>query len=331
MTVKVVIPDDISGSYASCEDIERLRAVAEVEMFPTHPGSEAELTRRIRDANVILSFRPAFTKFPASAIAACPALRMICISGTGVEDVDVAAATARGIAVANVPGPSNRAVAELCFALMLDVARSVALQDRRIRRGEWQAVQGLELGGKTLGIVGLSGIARELAPLAASFGMRVLSWSRNNDPARAAAAGATAVSLAELFAQADVLSLHLRLHPQTRGFIGEPEFARLKTGAILINTARGEIVDETALIAALESGKLRGAGLDVFAQEPLPRDHRLLTLDNVVMTPVAGWNTIDAARRMLRQSIDNVACFLAGNPINIVNQPAKGTQSKESQ
>jgi phosphoglycerate dehydrogenase-like enzyme len=150
----------------------------------------------------------------------------------------------------------------------------------------------------------------------------VISWSRNNDPARAAAAGSTAVPLQRLLAESDVLSLHLRLGPETCGFLGAREFEQMKPGAILINTARGEIVDETALIGALSSGRLRGAGLDVFAEEPLPAGHPLRALTNVVMTPVAGWNTLDAARRMIGRSIDNVVGFLSGSPVNIVNPAA---------
>src|SRR5262249_2329051 len=160
-------------------------------------------------------------------------------------------------------------------------------QDRAIRRGEWKAMQGVELGGKTLGIVGVSGISSELAPLARGLGMRVISWSRNNDPARAAAIGAEAVGFDELLASAHVVALHVRLNDATRNMIGAPQLARMKRGAILINTARGGVVDENALVQALNSGRISGAGLDVFAQEPLPGGHPFLTMDNVVMTPVS--------------------------------------------
>ena len=247
---------------------------------------------------------------------------MVAISGTGVEDVDVAEATARGIAVTNVVGPSNRAVAEHCLALLFAVARSIPAQDRAIRRGEWAAAQGIELGGKVLGIVGVSGISSELAPLARALGMKVISWSRNNDPARAAAIGAQAVAFDDLLASADVISLHVRLNDTTRGMIGADQFARMKRGAILINTARGGVVDESALIHALAERKIAGAGLDVFAQEPLPSGHAFVTMDNVVMTPVSAWNTVDASVRMINQSIENVVQFLSGTPINVVNPSA---------
>jgi phosphoglycerate dehydrogenase-like enzyme len=149
--------------------------------------------------------------------------------------------------------------------------------------------------------------------------MNVLSWSRNNDRARAQKAGASAVALDELLSKADVISLHLRLSAETRNFLDAARLARMKPGAILINTARGGLVDEAALIDALRSGRLQGAGLDVFAVEPVPRESPLLALDNVVMTPVSGWNTGDASRRMIAASIDNVVGFFAGRPQNIVN------------
>jgi D-3-phosphoglycerate dehydrogenase len=320
----VVVPDDIGGSFRSSPNIDRLRSIATVEFHEQRAASDAELIERIRNATVILSFRPAFTKFPKAVLDGAPSLRMICISGTGVEDVAVAEATARGIAVANVPGPSNRAVAEHCLALLFAVARAVPAQDRAIRRGEWMAVQGIELGGKTLGIVGVSGISSQLAPLARALGMTVISWSRNNDAARAAAIGSQAVPLDRLLATADAISLHVRLNDTTRHMIGAEQFARMKQGAILINTARGGVVDEDALIAALNGGKISGAGLDVFAREPLPVGHPFLTMDHVVMTPVSAWSTVDASARMINQSIENVAQFLSGTPMNVVNRDVLG-------
>ncbi|MBI3992134.1 MAG: hypothetical protein HY342_02585 [Candidatus Lambdaproteobacteria bacterium] len=324
----VVVPDDINGAFAASPELARLQAVAQVHLHSTRPADEAELTARVRPADVVLSFRPAFTRFPAPVLRAADRLRMVCISGTGVEDVDVVEATARGVAVANVVGSSNRAVAEQCLALMFAVARHVALQDRTIRQGQWAARQGIELGGKTLGIIGLSGISSELAPLARALGMQVLSWSRNNDPARARAVGATAVSLDEVLARAQVISLHVRLNEATRNMLGAPQFARMQAGTIFINTARGGLVDEGALLDALRNGRLAGAGLDVFAQEPLPAGHPLLSLENVVMTPVAGWNTSDASQRMIGRSIDNVLGFLSGQPINVVNPEALASAAK---
>src|SRR5436305_2566561 len=178
---KIVLPDDIGASFKSSPNIARLAERAVLSVFNERPSNEADLIERIRTANIVLTFRPAFTRFPKHVLAAATDLRMICISGTGIEDVDVAEATARKIAVANVPGPSNRAVAEHCLALLFSVARHVGAQDRAIRRGEWTAIQGIELGGKTLGIVGIRGISSQLAPLAIGLGMEDLA-SRCRSP-----------------------------------------------------------------------------------------------------------------------------------------------------
>lgn len=320
---KVVIPDDTANRYGgNADELARLRAVADVIIHDTRP-SAAELAERIADADIVLSFRPAFTRFPAEVLAQCTSLRFICIAGAGVEDVDVEFASSHGIAVGNVKG-SKRALAEHCLALLFDVARRVSEQDRAIRQGVWQPLQGIELGGKTLGVIGLSAIAREFVPLARAVGMRALSWSRDNSPERAAAVGATAAPLDQVLGEADVVSLHLRLFPELHHFLGPERFGRMKPGAILINTARGELVDDVALVEALRSERLRGAGLDVFAQYPLPPDHALLALPNVVMTPSSAWNTADASLRMLRSSIDNVLAFLRGEPASITNNAALG-------
>jgi phosphoglycerate dehydrogenase-like enzyme len=321
----IVVPDDIGRAFKSSATIGRLSKNAALIFYEERAKDEAELIERIRPANIVLSFRPAFTKFPKSVLDGAPNLRMICSSGTGVEDIAVSEATARKIAVANVPGPSNRAVAEHCLALLFSVARAVPSQDRVVRRGEWKAIQGIELGGKTLGIVGVSGISSELAPIARGLGMNVISWSRNNDAGRAAAIGSQAVSFDELLASADVISLHVRLSDETRNMMGAPEFARMKRGAIVINTARGGLIDEDALVHALNSGQVAGAGLDVFAREPLPSGHPFLTMENIVMTPVSAWSTVDASARMINQSIENVAQFLAGAPVNVVNPSALST------
>jgi phosphoglycerate dehydrogenase-like enzyme len=318
----IVVPDDIGGSFKSSSSIERLKKIATVVFHEQRALSDVELIERVRAATVILSFRPAFTRFSTPILDGAPNLRMICISGTGVEDVAVSEATARKIAVANVPGPSNRAVAEHCLALLLSVARAVPAQDRAIRQGEWKAMQGIELGGKTLGIIGVSAISSELSPIARGLGMSVISWSRNNDAARAAAIGSQAVSFDELLTNADVISLHVRLNDSTRNMIGPAQFARMKRGAIVINTARGGVIDENALVHALNSGQVGGAGLDVFSHEPLPPGHPFIAMDNIVMTPVSAWSTVDASARMINQSIENVVKFLAGMPVNVVNPMA---------
>jgi D-3-phosphoglycerate dehydrogenase len=315
----IVIPDDISGSYAQSHHLSRLEAIGEVRLFPDRPASPAELAERLQGADAAISFRPAFTRFTADVLSACPDLRLLSISGTGLGDVDLGAATAGGIKVANVPGPSNRAVAEHAVALALDVARSISQQDRAVRAGEWSSPQGIELGGRTLGLVGFGGIARELAGIARAFGMRVLAWSKTNDPQRAADHGVEAVDLDVLLASSDVVSLHAALNAETSGLVDAQFLRRMKRGAMLINTARGGVVDHAALVDALRSGHLRGAGLDVFHTEPLPAGDALRELPNVVMTAVNAWNTSDSSDRMIGISIDNVVGFFAGSPLNVRN------------
>ncbi len=324
----VVIPDDLANRYGGNPDeLARLREVADVTIHPDRPTPES-LADRIRDADIVLSFRPAFTRFPKESFADARRLRFICIAGAGTEDVDVEYASSRGIAVGNVVG-SRRALVEQCLALLFAVTRRIAEQDRAIRSGVWRPLQGVEVGGRTLGIVGLSATAREFAPLARALGMEVISWSRDNSRERAAAVGATAVSLDEALARSDVLSLHLRLFPELVGFLDRERIAKMKHGAILLNTARGELVDESAMIEALQSRRIAGAGLDVFTQMPLPAGHPLLTLDNVVMTPSSGSNTVDSSLRHLRRSIDHVLAFLNGELVSVVNAAAVKRQSEE--
>jgi D-3-phosphoglycerate dehydrogenase len=205
---------------------------------------------------------------------------------------------------------------------MFSLARRLSEQGASVRSGIWQGSTGFELGGKTLGVVGLGGISSDLTRMARGLGMHVISWSRNNDSARARAVGAEAVSLDDLLSRSDIVSLHLRQNAETRGFLNASRIAQMKPGALLINTARGGLVDETALVTALQSGHLGGAGLDVFAIEPLPADSLLKTLTNVVMTPVSGWNTRESSQRMIDISIDNVVGFFTGTPHNIVNKEA---------
>lgn len=318
-SLTIVIPDDIGGSYAVSPHLAKLKNFGSVRIFGEKPADANALADRIQLADAVVSFRPAFTRFPLAVLERCKALRVLSISGTGIGDVDVAAASIAGIAVANVPGPSNRSVAEHCLGLMLDVSHNITKQDRAIRSGEWTSCQGFELGGLTLGLVGLGGIGKELARMATGIGMNVLSWSRGNDPQRAAAVGATAVTLDELLVRSDVVSLHMTLSPETDRFVGPDFFGRMKPGSIFINTARGGLVDPGALVEALVSGHLAGAGLDVFHAEPLPGDDPLRGLRNVVMTPVSAWNTSDAADRMIGVSIENVVKFLSGTPQNVCN------------
>ena len=225
---------------------------------------------------------------PAGLIALAPRLRVIARTGVGYDSVDVAAASGRGIAVTITPGTNEESVAEHAFALILAVARRIALNDRLIRAGGWDRTLVIPLRGKTLGLLGLGRIGRAMVPRARAFGMRVIASDPLPNPAFDAEHGLERRDLDALLAESDVLSLHLPLADSTRNLLDAPALARLKPGAILVNTARGGIIDEAALFEALSRGHLAGAGLDVFALEPPPADHSLLTLPNVVASPHLG-------------------------------------------
>jgi D-3-phosphoglycerate dehydrogenase len=316
--MRIVIPDDFPPVYQGHGELEMLAPYGEVVLHGTRAVDQGELIDRLRGAAAVINVR-AYSRFDAELLAALPELRIISILGTGTDNVDLEAATRQGVVVTNTPGASTVSVAELAFALMLAAARHVALEDRTVRSGRWRHVEGVELRGKTLGVVGLGAIGQEVASMARAFGMKVVAWSPTPDPDRARRVGATLVGLEELFRTADVVSLHLRASPKTVGLIGERELAMMKPGTILVNTARGALVDERALAEALASGRLGAAGLDAFAQEPLSPDSPLVRLENVVLTPHVGWVTTEAADRLRRMPVDNLIAFFQGHPINVVN------------
>jgi phosphoglycerate dehydrogenase-like enzyme len=317
----IVIPDDSPPVFAGHPAVERLRAAGEVRIYDTLPQSREELARRLEHAVALINVRSS-VQFDEPLLAQLPELRLIAIVGTGLDNVDLAAADRYGVAVCNTPGENARSVAEHAIALMLAVARRIPLMDRELRAGLWEHHLGIELEGKTLGVLGLGNIGRQVAKLGNGLGMRVLAWSFTRDEARARACGAELVERDELLRRSDVISLNVPATPESRGMIGARELALMQSRAILINTARGALVDEPALIEALRAGRLGGAGLDVFVQEPLPADSPLLGLENVVLTPHAAWVTYEATERLIEAPIDNVLAFLAGQPRSVVNPVA---------
>jgi D-3-phosphoglycerate dehydrogenase len=319
--MRVVIPDDYPPFYSASgqAELERLKARGEVAAYDTRFADARELQERIRPADVVINVR-AYSRFDAATLEAAPDLRCITVVGTGVDNIDVAECTRRGIVVCNTPGVATTSVAELAVGLMLAVARMIPASDRALRAGEWRHWEGPELAGKTLALLGLGSIGRQLALLGRGLGMRVIGWTFHPDPIRATAAGVELVGFEQLFRQADVLSIHLRLSPHSTALVGANELALLRPGAILVNTARAAIVDQPALLAALRSGRLAGAGLDVHDPEPLPPDKNpFLELGNVVLTPHSGTVTREANQRSLREPVENVLAFLDGRPRNVVN------------
>jgi D-3-phosphoglycerate dehydrogenase len=246
--------------------------------------------------------------FSADVLARCRTLRHIVFLGTGAASyIDLDAAARRGIAVHTIKGYGDVSVAEHAIALMMSAARGIARMDRTVREGKWDKIEGVQLAGRTLGVVGLGGIGREVARIGAGIGMRVIAWNRTPR----SDAGVALVELDRLLAEADVVSLHLGLNDATRGFLDEARLARLKPGCILINTARGALIDQSALIRALERGAIAHAGLDVFETEPLPAGHPLTRLDNVTLCPHAGFLTGEAALELLRRGVAIVRDLVA--------------------
>jgi D-3-phosphoglycerate dehydrogenase len=317
----IVLPDDYQHFFTDPAELARLRELGEVRHYTTPARDRAELLARLGEADVSLGVRER-TPFDAELIAQLPRLKLIAITGTGYPHIDVAAATARGIPLVNNPAMSSRSVAELTVALMLAVLRRIPQKDRSLRAGEWDQSLGHELFGETLGIMGLGNIGMLVAHFGHAFGMRVIAWGPTLTPERASAAGVRHVSLEELLRQADVVSLHLRLSAKTRGVLGREEIRFMKRNAVLVNTARGELTDEQALVEALRSGHIAGAGLDVYCLEPLPADSPLLALDNVVVLPHSGWVTWETARRFAEGAVENIQNWVRGRPSNVVNPEA---------
>lgn len=310
---RIVIPDDAPPVMAHSEAYREWASGIEVAYHDSLPGPMESLIERIRGAEVVICIRSS-TRFTGEVFEQCPSLRLISLWGTGTDNVDLAEAARRGVTVTSTPGVAATSIAEHCLALMLAAARRIPSIDAETRRGGWPRGEAVQLHGKTLGVIGLGAIGRKVAAIGQAIGMRVLTWTRNPKPGL----GFEHVPLERLYRESDVISLHLRLSPETDGMIAAREFALMKPTAIFVNTARGPIVDEAALVEALESHRIAGAGLDVFETEPLPAGHPLTRLANVVLTPHSAGVTAEALEAGLRMAIDNVRNFLAGRPTNVV-------------
>jgi phosphoglycerate dehydrogenase-like enzyme len=317
----IVIPDDFPTTYASLDqvDLRRLAPFGTVTLHTTRAADRAQLFSRIAPADVLINVR-AYTSLDDEAFAHAPNLKLVSILGTGTDNVDLAAASRRGIRVTNTPGVGAPSVAELTLGLMLAVTRAIPVSDARVRQGVWQHVEGPELAGKTLGLLGLGAIGQYVARLGRGLDMRVVAWSFARDPSRAERLGVALVERDDVFRQSDVVSVHLRNTPEVRGLVGARELALMKPSAYLINTARGALVDQEALAQALRSGQIAGAGLDVYQEEPLPPERNpFLDLPNVVLTPHAGAVTREANTRSRAMPVDNIIAFLQGHPQHVVN------------
>jgi phosphoglycerate dehydrogenase-like enzyme len=318
---KVAVLDDWQGVARPSADWAPLEARAEVVFFPEAFATEDAAAAALASFDIILSMRER-TPLPASLIGRLPKLRMLGITGKQNASLDLAACGAHGIVVSNTTtaGGGSAATAELALGLLIAAARGIPAGDAAIRRGGFQdgVPVGIGLACKTLGVIGLGRLGSHMVRFGHALGMTVLGWSQNLTPEAAAAAGAAYATKEELLARSDAVSLHLVLSPRSRGIIGRGDLAAMKPGAILVNTSRGPLIDEAALVEAVASGRIVAA-LDVFDREPLPPDHPLRQAPNTVLTPHLGYGVAETWAEFYPQSVENALAFLDGKPIRVIS------------
>ncbi|MFC6296549.1 D-2-hydroxyacid dehydrogenase family protein [Pseudomonas sp. CCM 7893] len=316
MSVRIAVIDDWQNVASDVVDWSVLEAVGQVSFLHDYPADTATMVERLQTFDVICLMRERST-FDQALLRGLPNLKLLVTGGMRNAAVDIPAAKALGIQVCGTDSYKH-AAPELTWALIMASTRNLLAEANSLRDGEWQQGLGSDLYGKTLGILGLGSIGQRIAQFGKVFGMRVIAWSENLTPERAAESGVDWVSKRELFEQADVLSIHLVLSDRSRGLVDAQALSWMKPTAQLINTARGPIVDETALIAALVSGRLAGAALDVFDQEPLPVDHPFRQLANVLATPHVGYVSEQNYRQFYAQMIEDIQSWASGAPIRVL-------------
>jgi phosphoglycerate dehydrogenase-like enzyme len=310
---KIAVLDDYQHAAREFGPWSELGAGAEVTVFTDQVSDRDAVVERLAPFDVIVAMRER-TRFPRAVLERLPRLRLLVSTGMGTAHIDVAAARERGITVCGTGG-RGEPPAELTWALILGLARHIAEEDAGIRAGSWGLTVGTDLAGATLGVIGLGNLGQRVARVGLAFGMRVIAWSQNLDPGVAAAAGVEPVSKQTLLREADVVTIHLRLSERTTGLIGAADLALLKPTALLVNTSRGPIVDEAALVDALRSGRIGGAGLDVFDAEPLPPGHPLRTTPRTLLTPHIGYVSASSYRVFYGDAVEDIRAFLDGRPI----------------
>ncbi|GAA2760639.1 D-2-hydroxyacid dehydrogenase family protein [Actinopolymorpha rutila] len=316
----VAVLDDYQAVAERMADWRSLPDRTSVAFFHDHLPDEDTVVERLAHYEVIVAMRER-TAFTRSVLERLPRLRLLVTTGMRNAAIDLEAADENGVVVSGTPG-SGGATTELAWALILGLVRHVPEEDAAVRAGGWQRTVGTDLAGSTLGLLGLGQLGRAMVPVAQAFGMRVLAWSANLTPEAAGDAGAERVEKDELFARSDVLSVHLKLSDRTHGLVGADELALMRPTAYLVNTSRGPIVDEQALVAALEEGRLAGAGLDVYDQEPLPAGHPLLKAPRTILTPHIGFVTRRTYEEWYTAAVDAIAAYLDGRPVQVLT-PAR--------
>jgi len=317
--MRIVVLDDYQGVALEHGDWSRLPDDCEVHTVREHLGSDEELLAALAGAEIVVAMRER-TAFTAARLGRMPDLRLLVTTGMGNAAIDIEAAARNGITVCGTGGVASATV-EHSWALILAWARSIPTEDRNVRDGGWQTTVGFDLAGRTLGLVGLGRLGSAMVPVAKAFGMEVLAWSQNLDPAAAAEAGARAVIKEELFRQADVVSVHYKLSERSAGLVGSEELGLMKRTALLVNTSRGPIVDTAALLNALWNHRIAGAALDVYDTEPLPPDDPLRQSPRTVLTPHLGYVTSNTYDAFYGDAVEDIAAFLAGDPVRVLAAP----------
>jgi len=325
--MKVTVLDDYQHAIAPTQAIARLRQSVEVQILHEKLADESAVVEALKDSQAVIPIRER-TKFTASLFKNLPSLEFISQTGNHAYHIDMEAATAHGVVVSLAPGGNS--TTELTFGLMLDVMRRISQGDQAMRRGEWPLVLGYVLKGKTLGILGLGKIGTEVAAIARAFGMNVIAWGPTLTQERAAKSEATFMPLEDVLREADVVSVHLKLSGESKNLLNEPRLRLMKKAAYLINTARGAIVDEMALVRILQERAIAGAALDVFVEEPLPKNHPIAQLDNVVLTPHLGWPTDSGFEGFAENAVTNILDYMQGKLTRALNSEALSHRGKRN-
>ncbi|MBI4213972.1 MAG: D-2-hydroxyacid dehydrogenase family protein [Chloroflexi bacterium] len=317
--MQIAVLDDYQQKALESADWSALPADVHVTAFKEHLSDEDALVQRLKDFEVIIGMRER-TPFRRSLLERLPHLKLLMTTGGGNATYDFEAATELGIPVSGTSMAPGHPTADLAWALILNLVRKVALEDANVRQGGWQVTLGEGLYGKTLGVVGLGRLGSIVARVGVAFQMRVIAWSMNLTPEKVQEPGVEYATKEQLFRESDFISVHYPLSDRSRNLIRAEDLALMKPTAYLVNTSRGPIVNEAALVDALTQKRIGGAGLDVFDVEPLPLDHPFRRLDNTVITPHVGYVTQEAYRAMFSNAVENVATWLAGDPTRVINQ-----------
>ncbi len=315
----VAVLDDYQGIARDMAAWDSLPADLRVEFFSDHLSIEEDVARRLEPYGIIVAMRER-TPFPRTLFSRLPNLKLLVTTGMRNASMDMDAAAEHGVTVCGTGGLPYP-TAELTWALILSLVRKIPVEDAATRAGKWQVSVGEGLRDKTLGVIGLGRLGSQVATIGRAFGMNVVAWSQNLTAERAARFDAALVSKDELLSDSDIVTIHLALSDRTRGLLGRRELSLLKESAYLVNTSRGPIVDESALIETLRSKAIAGAGLDVFDIEPLPADHPLRTLPNTVLTPHMGYVTAETYRIFYRDALEDIVASLSGDPIRVLSAP----------